>query len=142
MNPSEFLTTARFLKESNREGDWRSSISRSYYSLYHEFRLIFLDGIPLQILRNADLSRKYMNHDKIIQVLRNCGNPDVAALGDSLRLLKNERRRADYELDETVTKEKSQETLDDAHDLLEDISSVTPPSIQAAVRSYLSHTQS
>ena len=78
-----------------------------------------------------------MPHDKVIAALINCGVPDVEALGDSLRNMKNERRRADYFLEETVTKQDSEDQVCDAEDLLADIDQVTQPTIIEAVSAHL-----
>ena len=48
MQASEFLDTAERLAQGTTEGDWRSAVSRVYYSVFHFFCDFFLtQGLDL-----------------------------------------------------------------------------------------------
>jgi uncharacterized protein (UPF0332 family) len=98
MNPNEFLATADRLAQGGTEGDWRSAISRAYYSVFHEFRSFFLT-------QGLDLGRGGQCHFNLYAGLFNCGIPSVAPLGSRVDDLRVNRVTADYDLAGTILSE-------------------------------------
>jgi len=105
MNPEDFLETAALLLLNNRESDYRSAVSRSYYAAYHMLRLSLLQIIPLTLLQNSGIGSKYqISHDKLPVALKNLSDPAIAKMGEHLLRLKLERTRADYRLESPISK--------------------------------------
>ncbi len=101
VQPSEFLETASDLASGKREADWRSCISRAYYSLHHELRAVFVGKVARRLLVKAGNTKP--SHDFIIRCLRKCSDAEVRDIGDVLDELRTERNSADYDLARTVT---------------------------------------
>lgn len=102
MDPKDFLLTASNLKDSQNESDVRTSIGRSYYSvfLYLREQLKSL-GFEKQCQPNQEA------HEFICYSLENCGVKEGSKIGNKIRTLRQERRFADYDLSKLINKNKS-----------------------------------
>jgi uncharacterized protein (UPF0332 family) len=112
MQWNEFLDTADRLSRGTTEGDWRSAISRSYYSLFHYFREFFLSN-GLDIGRGAGQA-----HFNFYTGLSNCGFPSVSTLADRIDAVRRRRGEADYELRIVVTQVDATESVRNANDII------------------------
>jgi uncharacterized protein (UPF0332 family) len=92
MEPKAFLDLAQNLsKEEKDEASLRSSVSRSYYALFHIMRQ-FIDKNVERIPKNADA------HGKVHNYLFNCNISEVKLLAMDLNSLRTERNDSDYDL--------------------------------------------
>ena len=90
MNWREFLTLAARLAAGAAEEDWRSAVSRAYYSAFHVARQLLSD-LGFTVPR-ADRAHQYL-----VFRLSNGGDPAVAQAGRDLETLRRLRNRADYD---------------------------------------------
>ena len=138
MEPSEFLETSKTLLsiEKATECDLRSSISRAYYAIYHEIRIVFGDNIPKQLLRdNKQWPRLHLKFAK--RCLINAKNDDVSDFGDTFKDLLSAREVADYYLQQKVDFKKADDFYKDVEEALDLIKTITPEVIGEAVKKYL-----
>lgn len=92
MNPRDFLDVADELAAGMREAEWRSAVSRAYYSAHHVARrLLRLAGFRVP--------RGDQAHGYLWLRLANAGHPDVQEAGNDLNGLRRLRNYADYDLD-------------------------------------------
>jgi uncharacterized protein (UPF0332 family) len=90
MNWRDFLPLAAQLAHGTSEAEWRSAVSRAYYSAFHISRRLLSDArfaIP-----RADRAHQYL-----VFRLSNCGEPAVEQTGRDLDTLRRLRNRADYD---------------------------------------------
>ncbi len=135
MEPREFLDTARYLIQGPRESDWRSSISRAYYSVFHIFCGVFRDNVERRLLRRPGQGNP--NHDFIIRCLRNCGNREVAHIGFLMRRLWLQRKDSDYDLQCSVERADAEHAVGQAEDISRGIEGLTAARIASAVSGLL-----
>jgi uncharacterized protein (UPF0332 family) len=96
MTGREFLAVAKQLAAGSTEGEWRSSISRSYYAAFHVARELLEDlkfAVPRAERAHVYLSRR----------LANSGHGPVGQAGTDLNALRGDRNQADYDLHRPVT---------------------------------------
>jgi uncharacterized protein (UPF0332 family) len=92
MNPADFLEVADEWAGGIREAEWRSAVSRAYYSVFHVARrLLQQSGFKVPDGEQA--------HAYLWLRLSNAGQPDVRQVGLNLNHLRGIRNRADYDLD-------------------------------------------
>ena len=92
MTGSEFLACAERLAASKHEADLRSAVSRAYYAAFHEAQALLRDcGVRLPRTEQA--------HVKMTFCLQDCGEAVAEEVGHSIEFLRNQRKVADYELD-------------------------------------------
>ena len=96
MEPLRFLRTADRLKDTCREEDSRTSISRSYYAIIHFIK---------DILSNAGVSIGRRQTHKLYNLFLECRNSNVRAIGLHISSLHDERIKADYEFSKKVQKQ-------------------------------------
>jgi uncharacterized protein (UPF0332 family) len=107
MNPLEFLDLASEWAVGSREGEWRSSISRAYYAVFHVARDL-LTQVGFQVPAAS------ASHQYLYQRLNNCGEPTVQKAASLLNNLRNERNFADYDLGTPVDEQRAIEAVNDA----------------------------
>ncbi len=91
MNPFDFLTLAKSLRQGKDEASWRTSISRSYYAVFHFVRSELSNkGVPMSSGPQA--------HGEIRTFLANCGVADAESLSSKIGDLHEQRLTADYKL--------------------------------------------
>jgi uncharacterized protein (UPF0332 family) len=93
MTGRDFLACAERFAQSPVEAELRSAVSRAYYGAFHE---------AMSLLRESGvrLPRTEQIHVKVGFCLRDCGDAIAAKAGQQLEVLRNERRAADYQLDD------------------------------------------
>jgi len=133
MQPLDFLQTAEFLSvKGQREPDWRSSISRSYYALYWMLSAEILRRISLLLLQSASLCRKdHMVHERLPIVLKASSDAKVKEFGVDLENLRLARLKADYDLRCVVSQARASEEYQNARDLRDEIHNYGIPKLVA-----------
>jgi hypothetical protein len=93
MTGGEFVVCAERLARSSAEADLRSTVSRACFGAFHAAR---------SLLQNSGvrLPKTEQVHVKAGFCLQECGHADAGHAGQQLELLRLERRRADYDLDD------------------------------------------
>lgn len=110
MKPLEFLDLASEWAVGTREGEWRSSISRAYYAVFHVARnLLSLVGFQVPA---ASASHQYL-----YVRLNNCGEPAIQDAALRLNKLRAKRNVADYDLDAAVDEQGAIEAVNAAMDI-------------------------
>lgn len=102
-NPCDFLTMATNLCNGNTESQFRTSVSRSYYSVF----LLARDKIEakygkFQVQRHGDV------HQRVIDKLIDLRLFKIASKLDGLRA---NRRNADYFLNQTIEQRHAENSL-------------------------------
>ena len=90
MNWRDFLTLASRLAAGNTEAEWRSAVSRAYYTVFHVARSLLRD-------LNFAVPRADRSHQFLVFRLCNCSDSVVEAAGRDLESLRRSRNRADYD---------------------------------------------
>lgn len=106
MDAADFISLAIRLSNSHNEADLRSAVSRGYYGAFHiAYQLLIDCGLrfPVKDAYAAEI------HRKVRYCLSASENPDIVVVGSRLRLLRNQRNQADYDLGSTTLK--SRETV-------------------------------
>jgi uncharacterized protein (UPF0332 family) len=110
MNPLEFLDLADEWSVGSREGEWRSSISRAYYAVFHVARSL-LSQVGFEVPAAS------ASHQYLYQRLNNCGEPAVQSAATVLNHLRRERNFADYDLDAMVDEVRAIKAVNAAMDV-------------------------
>jgi len=94
MNPDEFLKTASRLALSRASGaaDFRSSISRAYYAVYHLARQVLNDQMQFYCRSGGN------EHQWVHRHYANCTNADARDTGRVIQNMHDARKNADYDL--------------------------------------------
>lgn len=95
MDETGFLELADELSTGARQADWRTAISRAYYSVFHKARTLLRQGG----FRVPDAERA---HAYLWLRLNNSGHPDVCEAGARLNRLRSMRNWADYDFDQPL----------------------------------------
>jgi uncharacterized protein (UPF0332 family) len=111
MNPRQFLDLANDLVTGTREAEWRSAVSRAYYATFH---------VAGNLLRRCgfNVPRAEQAHGYLWLRLSNCGHPDLERAGDSLKDLRTERNRADYDLHQAQDEGEAVNSVQFAEDII------------------------
>lgn len=94
MNPLNFLKVADNLKDSSKESERRTAVSRAYYSVFNYIKSYLVQH---QIFLPSDAT----GHVRIIQYLRNSGIKEAKQLARMIADLRTDRNEADYDMDST-----------------------------------------
>lgn len=97
MNWRDFLPLATRLAGGLTEAEWRSAVSRAYYTVFHVARRLFAD-LRFTVPR-ADRAHQYL-----VFRLSNSGESAVEQAGRDLETLRRVRNRADYDETPVLTK--------------------------------------
>lgn len=95
MNGEQFLTLAAELASGATESHYRRAVSRAYYGAFHIARRL-LEDVGVHLPKGEQV------HAKATYCLQDCGEANAGEAADDLETLRNERNRADYDLDRTV----------------------------------------
>jgi uncharacterized protein (UPF0332 family) len=93
MTGDEFVVCAERLARSSAEADLRSAVSRAYFGAFHAARSLLQDS-------GVRLPKTEQVHVKVGFCLQDCGEANAGHAGQQLEVLRLERRRADYDLDD------------------------------------------
>lgn len=108
-DPLNFMIVADNMSNGNSEGQFRTSISRSYYSVFLQTREKIERKIgPFHLARPGDI------HQAIIYKLKDLR---LGYLADKLDLLRKWRRKADYFLQTSVDQQLAKKALVLAKDI-------------------------
>jgi uncharacterized protein (UPF0332 family) len=126
MRPKEFHLTALNLgKDGTTEGDWRSSVSRSFYAAFLEVREILREKVGVSLLRPG--GRSILTSQKsVIDLLRKSNNGSIKSLGDLLGDLQTDRHDSDYNLRLQITKRNAEDALVGVGEIYKQIEQITP----------------
>ncbi len=94
MTGRDFLACAERLARNSAEADLRSAVSRAYYGAFHDARTLLRES-------GVILPRTEQVHVKVVFCLRDCGDAFALKAGQQLEHLRNQRKIADYDLDDT-----------------------------------------
>lgn len=105
-----FLQSAELMLRRKAEVNFRNCISRAYYGAYHEARSL----APTK--RRAKIGNQHFGmHERLIRQLEARGDgTDHFSIGQSLRLLRYLRVRADYFFNEMVTDDEATFAISEA----------------------------
>jgi uncharacterized protein (UPF0332 family) len=95
MNGEQFLALAAELISGPTESHYRSAVSRAYYGAFHVARRL-LEDVGVHLPKGEQV------HAKATYCLQDCGEQVAGEAADDLETLRNERNRADYDLDRIV----------------------------------------
>jgi uncharacterized protein (UPF0332 family) len=98
MDPLKFLDLASDWATGSREGEWRSSVSRSYYAVFHVARNL-LRQVGFQVPRGDQC------HSYVYARLNNTADQTIERAASQLHDLRRARNQADYDLDIPVTEQ-------------------------------------
>ncbi len=91
MDVLDFLRVAESWVIRPTEAEWRSAVSRAYYSVFHVARQLLVQcGVEV---RKGDQAHAYL-----WRRLSNCGVPEVQHAGRELQNLRGDRNLADYDM--------------------------------------------
>jgi len=96
MDPAEFIVVAIRLCNSSNEADLRTAAGRAYYGAFH-VALQFIVDCGVRFSPKETYAAEV--HRKVRYCLSESGNADAIFAGGILRLLRNQRNEADYNLD-------------------------------------------
>lgn len=119
MNPQDFLQTAQKLSGSEHEADMRSAISRAYYAALHTA----FNALPEPHMPDLKAHDKFL-HCKIIDAYDGWSRSiepkrtDKRLIKEMLIVLKEMRRRADYELDTEIREDDVSDSLEQANKII------------------------
>jgi uncharacterized protein (UPF0332 family) len=111
MNARDFLQTAWSLLEEDQEAAWRSAVSRAYYAAFHVARQLLM-GQGFRVPR-ADQAHAYLWFR-----LSNGGQVDVQNAGIQLGFLRQERNKADYDLERAFDPKSASDRVQMATDII------------------------
>jgi len=118
VSSEDFLQQSRKLCELHAEIDFRSSISRGYYAVYH------FAADTAQRLQLPDAKKMHVGvHERLISRFEAVG-PGLRKTARKLRDLKRLRAMADYQLDEQVLREEAELCLAEASRLVEHLRNI------------------
>ena len=134
MRWNEFLDTANRLVRGATEGDWRSAVSRGYYSVFHFFR-------DLLTAHGVNIGQGGTSHFNLYSGLANCGDASVANIAARIDDLRKARTRADYDINRRFPQAQGLSLVQEATRLIQDfqvvLSSVPPAQIAAGAKRHL-----
>ena len=115
MDPKDFFKTAKKLKDSDLESDLRTSMGRSYYAVF----LYFRDYLANLGLKNRDNKSV---HFFVQACLSNSQIKKAQQLSTILGNLHGKRKKADYNLNESISLNEANDTYEDALESIVDFS--------------------
>lgn len=123
---TELLDLASTLANGTSEVQWRAAISRAYYAAFHQARDFF------QSL-GFDVPRSDTAHAFFWRRLENSGNKSLRQAGTALVLLRRQRNRADYDVEETVIQRDAHGAITNSAETIRAINSLGHDDRRAAV---------
>ena len=101
MDPAAFLDIAQEWQASDSEAERRTSIGRSYYTLFNILRQS-LSARGVHFSSGSDV------HRQLVDYLTRCRHREAARIGGMLRDLRIQRNQADYDMNITINTSQSQ----------------------------------
>ena len=133
MDVLDFLRLAESWANRSTEAEWRSAVSRAYYSVFHVARQL-LSQCGFEV-RKGDQAHAYL-----WRRLSNCGVPEVRHAGRELQNLRGDRNVADYDMHVGFPQAHAKAAVELAHETAEALRhAATEPQrarMIAAIRDY------
>ena len=131
-----FLETAESLLSDDHEADWRSAVSRAYYSSFLVAREL-VEIITRQQLANFD------THKRVRESLKSSGTPQGITLSKKLRTLHDQRKTSDYDLGAVVDYDDAEYALGQAEAIISLLETIqqTPAIYEAMQSKMIRHAQ-
>ena len=109
VSPADFLSSANSMKDGATEIDFRNCISRAYYSMFHS-------AMPIADQHFPDChSNNYMGaHERLSKRFHAAATKGAKSVAYQLESMKRERRRADYDLLDSVNEFDAKQALSNA----------------------------
>jgi len=112
MDVRDFLTLAQRDVAGSTEAEWRTGVSRAYYAVFHVARQLFRDlGF---VVPRAEQAHRYL-----WLRLSNCGDNGGEQAGQDLDILRRDRNRADYDVDQVFRQDEAMRSSVRAEQLLQ-----------------------
>ncbi|HBK47902.1 MAG TPA: hypothetical protein DDZ74_00760 [Pseudomonas sp.] len=118
VSPNEFLAQSRRFLDGQSEIDYRSAVSRGYYSAYHTAE----EAAERLALPHSE-RRNIGAHEQLISRFEATG-PGLKRIARRLRDKKRLRCVADYQLDEMVTRDEAKLFIAEVETLAKDIDAI------------------
>ncbi|MGI8982139.1 MAG: hypothetical protein ACR2FY_23150 [Pirellulaceae bacterium] len=132
MNPDDFLTLATTLAQGKGQAEWRSSISRAYYSAFHA-ACGLVESIDVTLPLGASA------HQKVTYCLQQSQDSELAVAGSKLNAFREARNGADYRLKDSqfASKKSAELYLAIARQIIVAISTRdADPEVRRSIRQY------
>jgi uncharacterized protein (UPF0332 family) len=108
------------------EAEWRAALSRAYYAAFHEARAL-LRSLGFRVPR-GDRAHAYL-----WMRLLNAGDPQVQATGSDLNILRNQRNRADYDIDQAFPQHEAVVQIRTARAIIQTLVSCTADPLRTQI---------
>ncbi len=118
MNGRDFLSVAKGLIVGQTEAAWRSGVSRAYYAAFHVARQL-MEDLGFTVPR-ADRAHGYL-----WLRLSNAGDPQVMSAGRELKILRDARNGADYEVNRYLAQATASVQIQAAEQLIQLLDAAT-----------------
>jgi len=114
MDAREFFVLAQELMQGHREVDYRSAVSRAYYSAFHACRTL-LKNIP-NLPGSIGTS-----HQRVIDELLSHSDKQINSLGNKLKVARDLRQKADYQLERAFSRYEASRLLSQVQKILSEV---------------------
>jgi hypothetical protein len=126
MDPAAFLDIAQQWQASDSEAERRTSIGRSYYTLFNILRQSLSSrGVPFHS-SGAD-------HGHLVDYLTRCRHREAARIGGILKDLRIQRNQADYDMNITINTSQSQLAYRRAQDAIDRFNALSQTDLQTII---------
>ena len=125
MDPAAFLDIAQQWQASDSEAERRTSIGRSYYTLFNILRQSLSSrGVPF--------SRREV-HQQLVRYLTQCRHREATRIGETLNNLRVQRNDADYDMNITIDTRDSQVAYRRAQDAVDRFNALSQTDLQTII---------
>jgi hypothetical protein len=126
MDPAAFLHIAQQWQVSDSEAERRTSIGRSYYTLFNILhQSLSSRGVPFRS-SGAD-------HGHLVDYLTRCRHREAARIGGMLRDLRIQRNQADYDMNITIDTRQSQLAYQRAQNAVDIFNALSQTDLQTII---------
>jgi hypothetical protein len=106
-------------------------------------RQVAFDNCSPSVRCKADIGNvRKIRHEQLQRYLKNSSHTETQRLGQDLAGLHGSRQDADYDMEETLTVEDAQNSIDEAEAFLNSFSQLPPAQIGRAMEEYIDQTSS
>lgn len=126
MDPAAFLDIAQQWQVSDSEAERRTSIGRSYYTLFNILRQS-LSSRGVHFRSGSDV------HRQLVDYLTRCRHREAARIGGILKDLRVQRNQADYDMNITINTSQSQLAYRRAQDAIDRFNALSQTDLQTII---------
>jgi hypothetical protein len=126
MDPAAFLDIAQQWQVSDSEAERRTSIGRSYYTLFNILRQSLSS-------RGVTFSFRATDHGVLVDYLTRCSNQEAARIGGILNNLRVQRNDADYDMNLTIDTSQSQLAYRRAQDAVDRFNALSQTDLETII---------